>query len=78
MASLAVSCAVERAALADVIVDSFAMCARAEPVMPRRAASSVITALPSTRRRVGVSVGNGDTMALRRLVSQLLAVAEGR
>jgi hypothetical protein len=49
---------VERVVPAVVIVDSFAVCARAEPVRPRRAASSVRTALPSTRRRLRVSVDN--------------------
>jgi hypothetical protein len=50
--------AVSRAVLAVVIVVSFAVRARAEPVIPSRAASSVMAALPSKQRRVRVSECN--------------------
>jgi hypothetical protein len=55
-----------------VIVDSFAVCARAEPVVPRWAVSIARAALPRKRRRFWISVCNiGDIVLL--LASVLIA-----
>ena len=59
--------------LAVVIVDSFVVMARAEPVMPRRAASIVMAALPSTRRRV-----EGQRLQHRQHGSPPFSAASGR
>jgi hypothetical protein len=46
------------------MADSFELCARAEPVVPRRAATRLAAALPRKRRRVCAGVVRVEDMVI--------------